>query len=127
MAPLPGPILAIPVSHPNPLQPFAEAPLPAVTAATRLARASEAAFQRLGEETVIVLPLTRTLHVLNPTGRFLWEALEGGGRTVADLAGLLAEAYEVEAAKALKDVLAWAAELKRQRVLVDAAEAAPGR
>ena len=116
-------ILAPPVAHPNPLQPFAEAPLPEVGPSTLLARASEAAFQRLGDETVIVLPLTRTLHVLNPTGRFLWEALEEGGRTASELAGLLAGAYEVDPATAQTDVLAWAAELMRQRVLLEAAPA----
>ena len=120
-------ILASGVSHPNPLQPFAEAPLPEVGPSTRLARAPEAAFQRLGDETVIVLPLTRTLHVLNPTGRFLWEALEAGPRTAGELALRLAEAYEVEAGTAQADVLAWAAELRRQRVVVEAAEPAPAR
>ena len=91
--------------------------------ATLLARASEAAFQRLGDETVIVLPLTRTLHVLNPTGRFLWEALEEGPRTAAVLADLLAGTYAVDPPTALSDVLAWASELRRQRVLLEAAPA----
>lgn len=106
------------MSSPSPLLPFADEPLPAVGIETRLARSSEAAFQHLRDETVVVLPRTRTLHVLNPTGRLLWEALETP-RTPADLAGLLAEAYEVDYGRAEADVLAWAAELKRQRVLVD--------
>ena len=100
------------------LQPFTDAPLPVLGLDTRLARTAEVAFQSLGEETVIVLPLTRTLHVLNATGRFLWEALDRP-RSVRELAARLIEAYEVAPAQAEADVLAWAAELKRQRVLVD--------
>lgn len=102
----------------NPLQPFPDAPLPPVSPETRLKRAPEAAFQRLGEETVIVLSLTRTLHVLNATGSFLWEALDRP-RPLSELAELLAGAFEVDRERALSDVLAWAAELKRQRALVD--------
>ncbi len=101
--------------------------MPEVAASTRLARASEAAFQSLGDETVIVLPLTRTLHVLNPTGRFLWEALEEGPRTAGELAERLAAAYDVEASVARTDVLSWAAELRRQRVLVESAPVDPAR
>ena len=104
--------------EPSPLQPFADAPLPALDLDARLARTAEVAFQSLGDETVIVLPLTRTLHVLNPTGRFLWEALDRP-RTVRELADRLALAYEVAPARAEADVLAWAAELKRQRILID--------
>lgn len=103
----------------NPLQPFADAPLPVLAPEARLRRTAEAAFQTLDGETVIVLPLTRTLHVLNGTGGFLWERL-AEPRTVAELAGELAGAYAVEPARAERDVLAWAAELKRQRILVDA-------
>lgn len=102
----------------NPLQPFADAPIPVLSLTSRLARTDEVAFQSLGEETVIVLPLTRTLHVLNPTGRFLWEVLDRP-RSVLDLVDRLDGAYEVPRPQAEADVLAWAAELKRQRILVD--------
>lgn len=102
----------------NPLQPFADAPLPVLSPDALLARTPEAAFQVLGDEMVLVLPMTRTLHALNGTGRFLWEALDRP-RSVAELAACLVETYEVEPARAQSDVLAWAAELKRQRVLVD--------
>jgi hypothetical protein len=85
---------------------------------TRLARTAEVAFQSLGEETVIVLPLTRTLHVLNPTGRFLWETLDRP-LSLRELADRLVGAYEVARPQAEADVLAWAAELKRQRILID--------
>ena len=103
----------------NPLQPFADAPLPVLTPEARLKRTAEAAFQTLDGETVIVLPLTRTLHVLNGTGGLLWERLVEP-RTVSELVTFLAEVYAVDLAAAEKDVLAWAAELKRQRILVDA-------
>ena len=104
----------------NPLQPFADAPLPLLTPQALLARAGEAAFQHLGEETVIVLPMTRTLHVLNPTGRFLWDALDQP-RRISELSDRVAEAFEVERPRAEADILSWAAELRRQRVLVEPA------
>ena len=113
--PPPYPLLSVPA---NPLQPFPDAPLPAVTPDTRVRRAPEAAFQRLGEETVVVLSLTRSLHVLNPTGSFLWEALDRP-RPLSELVDRLVEEFEVERPRAQADVMGWAAELKRQRALVD--------
>ena len=102
----------------NPLQPFPDAPLPEVSPGTRVRRAPEAAFQRLGEETVVVLSLTRSLHVLNPTGSFLWEALDRP-RPLSELVDRMAGEFEVERPRAEADVLAWAAELLKQRALVD--------
>ncbi len=107
------------MASPGPFQPFADAPLPALTLESRMARTGEAAFQRLGDETVIVLPRTRTLHVLNPTGVLLWEALDRP-RRLSELVDRLLEAYEVDRPKAEADVISWAAELARQRILLDA-------
>ena len=102
----------------SPLQPFPDAPLPAVRPGMCLRRTEEAAYQHLGDETVVVLPMTRTLHVINQTGRMLWDLMDSP-KKVSELVDRLVEDFDVDRAHAEADVLAWVSELLRQHILVE--------
>ena len=47
------------------------------------------------------------LHVLNPAGAAVLEALAAGPRTPSELAGILSRRFEVEPERALEDVVAF--------------------
>lgn len=67
-----------------------------------LAQHPNAAWRDLDGEVVIISPEDSVLHELNETASFLWKHATGK-LTVAELAGLLAEEFEVDDATALAD------------------------
>ncbi|MBW3578455.1 MAG: PqqD family protein [Actinobacteria bacterium] len=70
----------------------------------------------LDGETVIYDEHRRTLHTLNPTATIVWTCLDGT-ISLAELAVELAEAFSVEPAVVLNDLLDLARELGRQGLL----------
>jgi hypothetical protein len=57
------------------------------------------------------------MHELNDTGSFLWKNIDGQ-RSAADLAGLLAESYEVAPDVALIDTQALLEEMSSRKLVV---------
>ncbi len=71
---------------------------------SRVARADRIASRVVQGRAVVVLIDTRQLHTLNDVGTFVWEALEPGERSVADLVTSVVDAFEVERDVATRDV-----------------------
>lgn len=75
-------------------------------------------------ETIVVnqgtpdVDLTRIIS-LNASARLLWERLSGKDFTLPDVAWVLMENYQIPAAQAEKDAVAWVNALKECRILSD--------
>ena len=81
-----------------------------------LRRASGVVARTIAGETILV-PVRRRaqemgLFTLNSVGTFVWAALDGT-RSLREIAGAVASAFEVDLARALADVAAFAADLER--------------
>jgi hypothetical protein len=70
----------------------------------------------LGEEAVLVQPQQGVVRVLNAVGARLWE-LADGGRTVGELADIIAAEYDVDKERASADALAFCEDLARRGML----------
>jgi hypothetical protein len=75
------------------------------------------AWREIDEVTVIISPSDSVMHELNDTGSFLWKNIDGQ-RSAAELAGLLAESYEVAPDVALADTQALLEEMSSRKLLV---------
>src|ERR1700730_4696404 len=75
------------------------------------------AWREIDEATVIISPTDSVMHELNDTGSFLWKNIDGM-RSAADLAGLLAESYEVSPDIALVDTQALLDEMSSRELVV---------
>ncbi len=69
------------------------------------------AWREIEGEVVIISPGSSEVHELNGTGSYIWGRLDGE-RTAEEIAGLVAEEFEVEEGKALADTAAFVAELE---------------
>jgi hypothetical protein len=78
------------------------------------------AWREVEEATVIISPTDSVMHELNDTGSFLWKNIDGQ-RSAADLAGLLAESYEVAPEVALMDTQALLEEMSSRKLVVPVA------
>lgn len=87
-----------------------------IGAETTLRRTERAVHGELPEETVLLDVDSGSAVRLNTTGAWIWEQLEQP-RRVADLAAGLAERFEIDEARALGDVLAFAREMTRRELL----------
>ena len=92
-----------------------------------LCRASGIVARTIAGETILV-PVRRRaqemgLFTLNGVGTFVWKALDGT-RSLREIAGAVADAFEVDLARALADVAAFAADLERTGCATAGAEAA---
>lgn len=87
-----------------------------IGAETTLQRTERAVHGELPEETVLLDVDSGTAVRLNTTGAWIWGQLDQP-RKVADLAAGLAERFEVDEARALGDVLAFAREMSRRELL----------
>jgi hypothetical protein len=81
-----------------------------------LCRASGVVARTIAGETILV-PVRRRaqemgLFTLNGVGTFVWKALDGT-RSLREIAGAVASTFEVDLARALADVAAFAADLER--------------
>ena len=79
-------------------------------------RAPSVASRALEGEAVLVHPAQQKVTVLNAVGARLWE-LTDGERSVADLARMIADEYEVSLVKAQADALAFCHDLVRRGLL----------
>ena len=91
-----------------------------------LRRASGVVARTIAGETILV-PVRRRaqemgLFTLNGVGTFVWEALDGR-RSLREIAGAVASAFEVDAGRALADVAAFGADLERTGCATADAEA----
>ena len=75
------------------------------------------AWREIDEATVIISPNDSVMHELNDTGSFLWKNIDGH-RSAAELAGMLAENYEVMADVALTDTQALLDEMSSRKLVV---------
>ena len=82
------------------------------------------AWREIDGKTVIISPSDSVMHELNETGSFLWKRLDGK-HSVAELAALLTEEYDVGPQVALADTEALLDQLAAQKLLIPEA-AAPG-
>lgn len=106
----------------NQSNPQPHAPAPALTPETRLRRKEGVVLRRVAGESMLVPTVTRevdldSLFLLNPTGVFVWEQMDGL-RTVQELSQAVAKAFGVEEAIASADAGSFLASL-RERNLVE--------
>jgi Coenzyme PQQ synthesis protein D (PqqD) len=87
-----------------------------IDAQTTLRRTDRAVHGDLPEETVLLDVDAGTAVRLNPTGAWIWEQLEQP-HPVAELAGSLAERFEIAPDRAVDDVIAFAREMVRRELL----------
>ena len=87
-----------------------------IEAATTLQRTDRAVRDDLPEETVLLDVDGGTALRLNSTGAWIWEQLEQP-RQVGELASGLAQRFEIDEARALGDVVAFAREMARRELL----------
>ena len=85
---------------------------------------SEDVVAREIEGDVIIVPLVSgigdeddELYTLNPTGQAIWQKLDGQ-RTLKDVAALLASEFNAPLAELENDVLGFASEMVRRKILV---------
>ncbi|MCS7220163.1 MAG: PqqD family protein [Anaerolineae bacterium] len=77
----------------------------------------QVAGRMIGNEAVLVLADTGQVMVLNEVGGRIWELIDGS-RTVADIARILVDEYEVSEEQALADLQTFIQELVEKQVLV---------
>jgi hypothetical protein len=87
-----------------------------ITAETTLQRTDRAVHDDLSEETVLLDVDAGTAVRLNSAGAWIWEQLEQP-REVGALASGLAQRFEIDEARALGDVVAFAREMARRELL----------
>ena len=75
-----------------------------LSADARVNRASRIAARVLGGKTVVVVIDDGALHTLNEVGTFVWQQLEAGEKTVADLVAAVVDSFEVAASDASRDL-----------------------
>lgn len=85
----------------------------------RVRRDGKLPFQELEGQAVVVVPARREMHELDEAATFLWRELERG-RSVAELVEALCGEFEVEPARAERDVRAFVAELEEKGLVVRA-------
>lgn len=92
----------------------------------RFARDSDVAWRQVGEE-IVVVPISRqrtdldNVYVLNDVGARIWQLLDGE-RGPGDIAGVLAEEYEIGRDEAECDVREYLIELRDAGIVTE-----PGR
>lgn len=87
-----------------------------IEAETTLRRTDRAVNGDLSEQTLLLDVDAGTAVRLNSTGAWIWEQLEQP-RQVSELAGGLARRFEIDEARALGDVVAFAREMARRELL----------
>ena len=93
------------------------------TGSLRLRRRHDLAATSVGDELVVVDPVTRQPHLLNPTSSVVFEALDGSC-TVDELVDDLADAFEAPHDVIEGDVLSLVEHLRYSGLLVDGTAAA---
>lgn len=82
-------------------------------------RAASVVSRWMDGEAVLVHPEQGKVRVLNSVGARLWE-LADGERTIAEMARVVAQEYDVEQARAEKDAAAFCRDLVRRGLMLQA-------
>jgi hypothetical protein len=82
-----------------------------------LNRSSDANYEKVGDEAILINLSTGAYYSLNDTGTMFWELLDGQ-RTIADCAREIAREYEVEASLVEDDLVELAAEFKQEGLVI---------
>ncbi len=85
----------------------------------RWKRDDELPFQRLDEETIVVDPRSREVHLLNETAGRIWELL-AAPRSLDELAATLADEYDAERRRATRGITDCLAGLSDKKLVVAA-------
>jgi hypothetical protein len=83
----------------------------------RWQRDNELPFQKLDEETIVLDPRRREVHLLNETAARLWELL-ASPRSVDELTATLGEEYDVREAELREEIVACVEGLSGKGLLV---------
>ncbi len=67
-------------------------------------RAPDCAFREIEGEVFIVSSKTAGVHLLNPTGTFIWSLLDGD-RTIKEIARALTDEFDVDLSVAERDIV----------------------
>lgn len=89
--------------------------------AVRMARVTSLPFQTLNDETLVVDPRTREVHLLNPTATRIWDLL-ARPQTADALAATLAEEFEAPLDAIRTDVQGLLGELSAKGLVGEAIE-----
>ena len=83
----------------------------------RWRRDAELPFQKLDEETIVLDPSRREVHLLNETAARIWELL-ASPQSLDDLAAVLGDEYEVDEAELRAEVVSCVEGLTTKGLLV---------
>lgn len=72
--------------------------------------------QRIDQELVLVLTDKAQVKVINESGAFIWQQVDGS-RSIREIAELVSQEYEIDIAQAEEDVLSFIIELADKGVL----------
>jgi len=87
-----------------------------LTASTRCRHAGKVAWRDVGGEVLIIHPGQSTMVPLDRVGSRIWMLLDGSRDAEAVAAGVC-ETFEVDAGRALKDVLVFLGELEKEGLI----------
>jgi PqqD family protein of HPr-rel-A system len=87
-------------------------------------RADELPYRTLGEETVVVNPRTREVHVLNGTGSRIWGLLSPA-RSLGELVQALEAEFELDPLEAEAEVAAFVGDLLDKGLVTASRRSAP--
>lgn len=91
----------------------------------RFRRVAALPFQTLAEETLVVNPRTREVHLLNVTATRVWELL-ASPRTSDDLLGTLSSEFDAPAAEMARDLEVLLADFAKKELVEREPAAPPG-
>lgn len=83
----------------------------------------DAASRVFGDDAMIVLPGASSITILNPVGSRVWDLIDGK-KTMAEIARIIEEEYEVKYEQALEDVRDFTSELSARGMV---ASDSPGK
>ncbi len=83
---------------------------------TLIRQAKDVAHQQVLGETVIVVPRKATIHLLNPTGTFIWKAAKKGV-SMSRLVSLMCGEYRVSRRRAEQDCDTFVSNLRKKGIL----------
>jgi len=83
---------------------------------TVLKKHPDAAHRVVDGEAVIVMPRDAKVLTLNPVGTLVWSLLEA--RTVAEIATLVTDEFDVNEARALEDTVAFLTDLQSRGMVI---------
>ncbi len=79
-------------------------------------KSPSAAYQIIDGEAVIINPSEQMVNVLNPVGSLIWD-LTDGRRSIAEIAELLAQEFDVSYETALRDAIEFTGDLADKKMM----------